>query len=35
VKQAKALAEEADKLHKAGNHAESVKKAGEALSTLQ
>jgi hypothetical protein len=34
VKQTKALAEEADKLHKAGNHAESVKKAGEALSTL-
>jgi uncharacterized protein HemX len=35
VKQAKALAEEADKLHKAGNHAESVKKAEEALALLK
>jgi hypothetical protein len=35
VKKAKALVEEADKLHKAGNHAESVKKVQEALSGLQ
>ena len=35
VKKAKALVEEADKLHKAGNHADSVKKAEEALSVLQ
>lgn len=35
VKQAKALAEEADKLHKAGNHADSVKEAEEALALLK
>jgi len=35
VKQAKTLVEEADKLHKAGNHAESVKRAEEALAMLQ
>ena len=35
VKKAKELVEEADKLHKAGNHADSVKKAEEALATLQ
>lgn len=35
VKQAKALVEEADKLHKAGNHADSVKKAEEALALLK
>ena len=35
VKQAKALVAEADTLHKAGNHADSVKKAEEALSVLQ
>ncbi len=35
VKQAKALIEEADKLHKAGSHAESVKKAEEALARLK
>ena len=35
VKQAKALVEEADKLHKAGNHADSVKKAEEALAALK
>ncbi len=35
VKKAKALVEEADKLHKAGNHPESVKKAEEALATLK
>lgn len=35
VKRAKELVDEADKLHKAGNHADSVKKAEEALSTLQ
>ncbi len=35
VKQAKALVEEADKLHKAGNHPESVKKAEEALAILK
>ncbi len=35
VKKAKELVEEADKLHKAGNHAESVKKAEEALAELK
>jgi len=35
VKKAKALVDEADRLHKAGNHADSVKKAEEALATLQ
>ena len=35
VKKAKELVDEADKLHKAGNHADSVKKAEEALSTLK
>lgn len=35
VKQAKMLVEEADKLHKAGNHADSVKKAEEALAVLK
>ena len=35
VKKAKVLVEEADKLHKAGNHPDSVKKAEEALSTLK
>ncbi|HSB68800.1 MAG TPA: hypothetical protein VLT62_05665 [Candidatus Methylomirabilis sp.] len=35
VKKAKALVEEADKLHKAGNHADSVKKAEEALADLK
>ncbi len=35
VKKAKTLVEEADKLHKAGNHADSVKKAEEALAALQ
>ncbi len=35
VKKAKELVDEADKLHKAGNHADSIKKAEEALSTLQ
>jgi hypothetical protein len=35
VKQAKAMVEEADKLHKAGNHADSVKKAEEALAVLK
>jgi hypothetical protein len=35
VKKAKSLVEEADKLHKAGNHADSVKKAEEALNTLK
>lgn len=35
VKQAKALVEEADKLHKAGSHPESVKKAEEALAILK
>ena len=34
VKKAKELVEEADKLHKAGNHADSVKKGEEALSNL-
>jgi uncharacterized protein HemX len=35
VKKAKPLVEEADKLHKAGNHGESVKKVEEALDTLK
>ena len=35
VKKAKALVEESDKLHKAGNHADSTKKAQEALATLK
>lgn len=35
VKKAKALVAEADKLHKAGSHADSVKKAEEALATLK
>jgi len=35
VKKAKGLVEEADKLHKAGNHADSVKKAEEALAGLK
>ena len=35
VKKAKALVEEADKLHKAGNHPESEKKVKEALDTLK
>ena len=35
VKKAKELVAEADQLHKAGNHADSVKKAEEALSLLQ
>lgn len=35
VKRAKALVEEADKAHKAGSHAESEKKAQEALALLQ
>ena len=35
VKHAKELVEEADKLHKAGNHADSVKKAEEALAALK
>ena len=35
VKHAKMLVEEADKLHKAGNHAESEKKADEALALLK
>ena len=35
VKQAKELVGEADTLHKAGKHAESVKKAEEALALLQ
>ena len=35
VKQAKALVAEADSLHKAGNHADSVKKAEEALAILK
>ncbi|HSB82406.1 MAG TPA: hypothetical protein VLM91_26825 [Candidatus Methylomirabilis sp.] len=35
VKKAKELIEEADKLHKAGNHADSVKKAEEALADLK
>ena len=35
VKKAKTLVEEADKLHKAGNHADSVKRAEEALATLK
>ncbi|HEX9898288.1 MAG TPA: hypothetical protein VGC81_03625 [Candidatus Methylomirabilis sp.] len=35
VKKAKTLVEEADKLHKAGNHTDSEKKAKEALDTLK
>ncbi len=35
VKKAKTLVEEADKLHKAGNHGDSVKKAEEALEALK
>ena len=35
VKKAKVLVEEADKLHKAGNHPDSEKKAKEALDTLK
>jgi hypothetical protein len=35
VKDAKVLVEEADRLHKAGNHAESEKKADEALALLK
>lgn len=35
VKKAKVLVEEADKLHKAGNHADSIKKAEEALGSLK
>ena len=35
VKQAKTLVAEADTLHKAGNHADSVKKAEEALALLK
>ncbi len=35
VKKAKDLVAEADKLHKAGSHADSVKKAEEALATLK
>ena len=35
VKKAKELVDEADKLHKAGNHADSVKKAEEALAELK
>lgn len=35
VKKAKELVAEADKLHKAGNHGESVKKAEEALDLLK
>jgi predicted O-methyltransferase YrrM len=35
VKQAKALVTEADRLHKAGTHAESVAKAQEALAALK
>jgi len=35
IVKAKALVEEADKLHKAGNHDESTKKAREALDTLK
>ena len=35
VKKAKELVDEADKLHKAGSHADSVKKAEEALAALQ
>jgi hypothetical protein len=35
VKTAKALVEEADRLHKAGNHAESEKRADEALALLK
>lgn len=35
VKKAKELLAEADRLHKAGTHAESVTKAQEALATLK
>lgn len=35
VKKAKALVAEADKLHKAGNHGDSVNKAEEALALLK
>lgn len=35
VKKAKVLVEEADKLHKAGNHPDAQNKAEEALTTLQ
>jgi hypothetical protein len=35
VKKAKELVAEADRLHKAGTHAESVAKAQEALATLK
>lgn len=35
VQQAKQLVDEADKLHKAGQHAESEQKANEALSLLK
>ena len=35
VKKAKALVAEADRLHKAGTHSESVAKAQEALATLK
>lgn len=35
VKQAKALVAEADRLHKAGNHTESVAKVQEALAELK
>ena len=35
VKKAKELIAEADRLHKAGTHAESVAKAQEALATLK
>jgi hypothetical protein len=35
VKKAKELIAEADRLHKAGTHAESVTKAQEALATLK
>ncbi|MGE5851241.1 MAG: hypothetical protein ACM362_14020 [Candidatus Methylomirabilota bacterium] len=35
VKKAKVLVEEADKLHKAGNHPDSEKKVREALDTLK
>ncbi len=35
VQKAKALSAEADRLHKAGNHTESVAKAQEALAALK
>jgi uncharacterized protein HemX len=35
VKKAKALVAEADRLHKAGSHSDSVAKAQEALATLK